>query len=271
MKTLKTYADGRMPVWQGDIAFLQTATKEVLLSLISELGLGKTNFIITGCQITQANGTVAMTAGWVYLKGDILPVQALSQSFSGTPLIKLTKVERFEGQKTFNVNNTAVTRDVYQNDYVQGTVLPTSTSETYDFAIRQGAWTLAERLQKGINDESGWIECGYGYGVVSYKRCGRMVQLKGNAFNDAIGGTFTNATVATNLPIPAAGESLFSQQEDGTSVIKIDANGNLIITSSTSRVWFNHIVYLAETNYVNTNDWHMSSTGGGTGGGGNES
>lgn len=266
MKNLTTYATGRMPIWQRDFAYMQEAPKEVLLALINELGLGKTNFLISGCTITISGGSVSMTTGWAYFEGDILPVRAIESTiFSGTPLVKLTKVEHYEGQKAFDVGGSAVNRDAYQNDYLKGTLLPITTAENYTFGIRQGAWTLAQRLQKNVSlPESNFTETQGIYGqTIFYKKCGKFVQLKGQAFNDAIGSTFTNVTVAINLPVPAAGETIFPAQEASTSMLKIDANGNLIVSSSSNRVKFNHVVYLCETSYSDSSDGHESNQSGG--------
>lgn len=270
MKQLKTYPNGRMPLWQGDLAFIQEAPKEVLLALINELGLGSTDFIITGCRITYERGSASMTAGWAFFEGEILPVAAITATeCNRTPRVSFAKVNHWDGvQKTFDVNGEAVPRNVYQNDFLQGSITPFDPAENVNFGIREEAWTLAERLRHNIAlEDSGWV----GDGEVQYRKIGNMVQLKGTVFNDAQGG-FNNATVASRLPIPAAELTYFPTVEVGTTMLKIDNSGNLIITSSNNRVRFNHIVYMCNTAPI-AGDGHLSSnvgTGGDTPGGGND-
>ncbi|MDD4141600.1 MAG: hypothetical protein PHR20_02240 [Bacteroidales bacterium] len=256
-----------MPIWQKDLNFIQNAPKEILLALIAELGLDVDDFIITGCQITIADGTIAMTSGLAYYNGEILPVQAMTATaYTGTPRIKLDKVTNYnsEGARNFVANNssTIARADVWQDDYLIGAVITSSYASTYRLAITEGAWTLVERIQKRVLQESNWVEVqntSTHVGRIKYKRVGKLVQVKGSASNDATGTGLGSINIASALPIPASGATRFPAIESGTTSIIITATGAMNVITTSDTVVLNHIIYMSEFAYDGSNDGHYST------------
>ena len=249
MKTLQTYLnEGRMPLWQTDFNFLQESHREVLLAIINEMGMGKDNFIITGCSITLENGFVSMTSGWAYYRGEIIPVRALSAtSYTGSnPIIYLTKTSNYDtdGDKGFvNSENSISIQHTYIDNYLAPAVATSQT--TYYLDVQQGFWTLTDRLRHNVElAETDWIQSSV-YEVY-YKRVGRVVYLRGYVFNDALTG-FNNDEVA-DVPIPDQGTLYFPGHFD-TETIQVSSTGKLIVTALNNRVRIDHISYITQIVY----------------------
>jgi len=268
MKKININSIGRMPFIQKDIEFLMSDPRELFPAMVKELGLGqKQYFVISGCRITVTANRLTMTPGWAYHNGEVLPVRGLTNvdvsSITGTRYVVLTKTTYYDpnGARSFKKpDQTTVNKtDVWQDDYLSPTV--TNAASASGFCIEQGAWTLAERLRKGIADDSGWILTGDIY----YRRVGRTVFLKGHHHDDGLVG-YTNHLIAS-VPAPAEGESYFPPTAANVSMVKIDSSGNLTVSGSAgAHYYFNHIVYMTDSVYTDTDDKTYNIVGGGGGG-----
>lgn len=75
MKEFITH-EGRLPIWQDDINFLQDSKNEDVRALWKTL-FGDRNMILEGCKVTEDEdlGTLTCSAGYVYLGGEVYKVE----------------------------------------------------------------------------------------------------------------------------------------------------------------------------------------------------
>lgn len=265
MKKLNINSIGRMPLMQKDLEWMTQDLTSVLQDVIHEIGLDTNYFIITGCQISIEGDSLSMTPGWAYYDGEILPVRGLENvdvsSILGDKYVKLVRTEydNPDGARRFRKadETDVVVDDVWQDDYLNPVV--TGTSAVSGFFIRQNPWTLADRLRKGINDDSGWIQSG----VVSYRKVGNMVFLNGTYFDDAVG--YEDHTLAM-VPSPSV-ECVFPCVGSGVTSVRISRSGNLLVSGSVgARYSFSHIVYVCDSKYARQDSNTYSTFEGGGGG-----
>ena len=247
----------RTPIWTDDMRFLQGGISEVFAAILEGLSLGETDFIISGCKITDNGSKVSMTAGWCYYNGEVLPVRALpATSYTGSsPKIKFTKVTNFDpaGQREVKLSETTGVSQVFRNDYLAPSLV--TGSAHYQLAISKGAWDLSERIANSVKAvDSGTLSPNdlTGSGI-RYRMIGGMVQLYGHIRQDAVGAGW-NAVVASGLPRPAL--PVYLPNDSG--YIEVRTNGELFVRSKNDTVYLNHIVYLASPVY-DTADGHYST------------
>ena len=225
MKRLNTNNAGRMPLWQADLDWLQQAYTEPIEVLIKELKIDSRHWTpVTGCKVTKTDQTIAMSAGWFWWDGELLPVRELkavgTNSFTN-PVVHLEKVafSNPDGARNFiHADLTPVTvTDVWQDDYLQPTIVERSATFTTGVHILPGSQTLVDQLKIRIaGNESEWRSSELG--AISFKRIGRMVVLKG-----ATPGTYMGTPPAIPLdggfPEPLGGKaSLFTIGSDEVEV-----------------------------------------------------
>ena len=149
MKRLKSFTQSLMPLWQKDFDFMQDGVKEALEAICQPLGLGRTNFIISGCAITETSTTLAMASGWAWFGGEVLPVRAMEATAKLNDLsyVKLTRVTNYNqgGTRDVTTSGTSASQDVWQDDYLQ----PSPMSLT-DQLSADNTWTgLAVKKASG--------------------------------------------------------------------------------------------------------------------------
>ena len=284
MKTLNTHSSeaGRMPLWTKDFDFLQDSYKEVLIALIKDFGLGKSNFIISGCKITHSGSLLDMEAGWAYFCGEILPVHALHTTTNlADPIIYFTKIDYInpEGLRNYVMSdNSTVARNTYSDPYLNPQVA--DNQSTYYLGIKEGFCTLAERLRKGISlMESEWTAASSAGYNIYYKQVGKMVFLKGYAYSQV---SLNAVYVADQLPRPAVSGEFYpfvgiNNDEDG---VELPTSVQLVDDGIHGKIWaegtnltllrVGHIMYLAAEPYRESDSTTLQNTIGGSQGG-NES
>jgi hypothetical protein len=255
MKELNINNTGRMPLWQKDLDWMQKGYTEPLMALVSELGLSKDYFIITGCSpYRPSQSKLAMNAGWFWYGGKILPVRPLpatSVNQYTNPMVKLSLVHYSDpngarafihaDQTTGNVEN------VWQDDYLAPTVVERSKVVQHGVLIGVGAWTLRDILMHHTaENESDWISGRSG--DLEFKRIGRMVVLRGIATD-----VKTNfQPVDEGFPIPLAGRATLQvPNAPGDFNIYINSNGELVCqsTGGQGEPTLTGLMYMAETPY----------------------
>lgn len=86
---------GEMPVWLGDIDFMNDAVRDSLIGLAKAItGQDDPTCIISGCEVSSSG----VTAGLVMLSGEILPVEA---STIVSPYYYLEIESTYSGDRTF--------------------------------------------------------------------------------------------------------------------------------------------------------------------------
>lgn len=86
---------GEMPIWLGDIDYMNEAVRESLLSLVKMItGQEEPTCIISGCDVT----TAGVSAGVVCLSGEIMP---LEESNVVSPSYHLEINSSYQGERTF--------------------------------------------------------------------------------------------------------------------------------------------------------------------------
>lgn len=86
---------GEMPVWLGDIDFMNEAVRDSLIGLAKAItGQDDPTCIISGCEVSSTG----VTAGLVMLSGEILPVEA---STIVSPSYHLEINSTYSGDRTF--------------------------------------------------------------------------------------------------------------------------------------------------------------------------
>ncbi len=263
MKKLNIYPNSRMPLWWRDLEYMSDGFSEVFEAVLKGLSLDKTDFVISGCEITKTATKVSMSAGWCYYDGEILPVMSmLPTSYRGIPKIKFTKTTNHNdaGDRIITLSGTTSTAHVHSDDYLTPSLV--SGDEDYHLAIGPGAWNLGERIVNATKMvDSGMIEAtviNAGLGSVRYRQVGGVVQLFGELFNDAQSGF--NGAVVQGLPQPAAGLvfPLNSGAGDSSGSIQIATDGTMSISTQSNRVHLGHVVYLA-TPVSDIDDKHYST------------
>lgn len=265
MKTLNTNKAGRMPLWQDDLNWMQASYKEAIEAIVGELGLAKDYFIISGCSPYNPGNNqkfIAMNAGWFWYGGEILPVRALSStditSYTN-PMVRLTRVSYTnpDGARNFikpDLTTQAVS-NVWQDDYLQPSIVECSAvggnTPVFTSGVRLGigAWTLSDIIAHNKQDnESDWISSEEGY--AQYKRIGRIVILKGEAY-------LNNGLSAADggFPVPLGGRAIiraYTGHEDDFG-IEIRSGGELFCYGSFSAdVFLDGMTYIAATPYQET-------------------
>lgn len=256
MKELNTNKIGRMPFWQADLDWLQAAYTEPLVALVSELGLSRDYFIITGCTVTIDGSRMSMSAGWFWYGGRILPVRELlptSVASLANPMVRLTPVQYAnpDGARSFiRADHQSAVRvtDVWIDDYLNPSVVERHAHYTSGVRIGKEAWTLRDILGRNRQEcESDWIPTATG--SLYYKRLGRMVVLRG--VPDGFGPDMYTP-VDSGLPAPLGGWAVLTIANDpGDLNIRIDGQGKLYCTGSTQgEPLLTGMTYLAETTYI---------------------
>lgn len=215
MKKLNTNNTGRMPFWQADLDWIQQAYTRPIEDIIKELGMlnastPRSFFPVTGCRVSLNNGNISMTEGWFWWDGELLPVRALEiTSTSGftTPVVLLSLVSYNDSSGSRNFiqadQSNELVEDVWQDDYIEPSVVEGSGEQQTGIIILPGALTLYQLIKRRSEDsESDWITIsGLSYPEsIQYKKIGRMVILSGRVFLK------TDTTpVTTGLPAPLGG------------------------------------------------------------------
>ncbi len=261
MKRLNTNNAGRMPLWQADLNWLQQAYTEPIEALLNELGMYNDYFIITGCNvriIDDGHPVIIMTPGWFYWNGQILPVRELQKTDVGNlldPVVRLTLVSHSnpDGARNFiHADLTTVTvTDVWQDDYLQPTVVERSATFNSGVRIGEGAWRLRDILMRHIGScESEWCETSNQY--IQYKRVGKYVTIKGVFF-------LMSAPV-TGLPRPETYPLfIWMNPSDANHTMLINQNGELVYNNPNDNTIplsfafgvLNGFTYLAKNAYIN--------------------
>lgn len=264
MKTLNTNKAGRMPLWQDDLNWMQASYKEAIEAIVGELGLAKDYFIISGCSPYNPGNNqkfIAMNAGWFWYGGEILPVRALSStditSYTN-PMVRLTRVSYTnpDGARSFikpDLTTQAVS-NVWQDDYLQPSIVECSAvggnTPVFTSGVRLGigAWTLSDIIAHNKQDnESDWISSEEGY--AQYKRIGRIVILKGEAY---INGS---SVADEGFPAPLGGRAIIrtnTGHEDDFGIV-INSTGQLFCSGSFSAdIFLDGMTYIAATPYQET-------------------
>lgn len=109
-----TFSGGEPDINWDDNNRDENANRDALFGIMDAFKIGTNeNFIISGCVATLDTGVdVDVTAGYIFLNGEILEVEAQTVVDGGTvDLYKYTKVTTYDvnGDKTFNDNNSRQT------------------------------------------------------------------------------------------------------------------------------------------------------------------
>ncbi len=284
MKRLKTFEGSLMPLWQKDFDFMQDGVKEALGIICQQLGLGRDNFIISGCAITETNTTLAMASGWAWFDGEVLPVRAMEATAkqNGISYVKLTRVTSYNqgGTRDVTTSGTSATQDAWQDDYLQPSpctqadVLATTTPA---LAVRSGFWTLADRLQKAYTSEDSGIgqlalnNNGNRGAITSaiYRKIGASAMIVVNLdadFPPNIEGPGYSDYTLTGAPTPAIGFEV--QQENVTATLSSQGTLTLRLYESTNKASCVMLSYVSPS--ATSGDGHLVAAqgqGGGSGGG----
>lgn len=258
MKRLKTYKNGRMPLWQKDFDWLQDSYTEIISGIVAALELQDEYFIIDGCKITtELNDTgrsqIKVDSGLIYYNGEILRLQAGSfdnpdPGKDTTIYVEVNTVYDPAGDKQYimseGVSDTDIKR-TYEERVLIARVMEPNISYPKVFWFKPGAWTLAQRIKKHICDESKWNTTDTNINALFYKQIGKIVYLRGRVFNDAMGG---HDGVYGKVPKPEGGHAL-----QLTSEVKVNGNGDLVITSGNPRVYVDGLSYVADNLYIDNN------------------
>lgn len=252
MKKLNINNAGRMPLWQKDLEFIQKGYTEPLEALIGELGMSKEYFIITGCSPYKPdNSHIAMGRGWFYYGGRILPVRPLPPtsiaSFTN-PMVRLVPVTYSDPAGARNFihadQTTESVSDVWQDDYLQPTVVERSMGFVGGVRLGVGAWTLRDILAN--SHESPWMSGTSG--SLQFKRIDRMVLLKGWAANVSP----NPVAVDDGFPVPLGGMAMLRTNAGSEDfLIYINGQGELICQSigGDGEPTLTGMMYMSETPY----------------------
>ena len=215
MKKLNTNNTGRMPLWQADLEWIQQAYTGPIEAIIKELGMlsasySRPFFPVTGCRVSINNGNISMSEGWFWWDGELLPVRALeATSTTGftNPAVHLSRVSYNDPNGLRNFiqadQSTELVEDVWQDDYIEPSVVERWEDHQPGITILPGAWTLYEFIKRRNEVfESEWITLS---GLnnpenMSFKQIGRTVVLRGRVFLKTDG-----TPVVTGLPVPLVG------------------------------------------------------------------
>lgn len=100
-----TFAGGEPNVTFDDIMRQQYGNTAAIDGLVKDLGLGITNFVISGVEVgTVSGGVVPISAGWVMIGGEVVQVDAQEvPELTAGNKYKVEKVTTYEagGNKTF--------------------------------------------------------------------------------------------------------------------------------------------------------------------------
>ena len=282
MKKLNTNNAGRMPLWQADLDWMQQSYTEIIHDLVKELAnTGAYMFPVSGCKVTvnETNNTVAMTGGWFWWDGELLPVRPLPATSSiglTVPAVHLTRVSYTPeaGARNFigpDLAPVAVT-DTWQDDYLQPEACERNASFDSGVTLLPGAWTIYDRIQlANASVETDWTQIS---GLaepqsLSYKRIGRTIVIRGCVF------LRNNATpAATGLPAPLGGTAYLGPCQkgyfipqyhpvpqilplDGELYAYVDGNGGLVVqqidfdaNESSRLVYLSGLTYIAADAYA---------------------
>jgi hypothetical protein len=113
-----TFSGGEPVIKFDDLDRNNEANRKALFAMMAAFGIDTNeNFIISGCVATITPSTeVSVTAGHIFLNGEVLEVEAQTVANGGTnDLYKYTKVTTYDsnGTKTFN---DAVVRETWQKN-----------------------------------------------------------------------------------------------------------------------------------------------------------
>lgn len=253
MKKINTNNSGRMPLWQADLDWLQQAYSEPINALVAELGLGNDYFAIAGCSPYRPDHShIAMNRGWFWWGNQALPVRPLPSTpvnAFADPVVRLVRVTNAnpQGARPFVLPDltTVQVDNVWQDDYLQPSVVERSAAFTSGVRLGVGAWTLSDIIaHRHTDDESEWTPASNG--DLEYKRIGRLVVLKGVADADYA----ANQPVATGLPAPLSGTVQIAVPYCPEIPCSINGRGELyLISDQGDEPSFNGIMYLATTAY----------------------
>lgn len=232
MKKLNINNAGRMPLWQADLDWMQQSYTEAIANLFEVLGTDTPYFVVTGCQVTHADGGISITEGLIWWDGELLPVRPFSSDETPSPWLRLTRVTNnpTAGARNFIGSDLApvAVADTWQDDYIQPELLThySPTDEGEGVYIRPGALTLREIMARRIaGAESGWqnTQSEISTDDVQFKRIGQMVVLKGDvSVRDG-----SAMPMVEGLPVPLTPTFLvYSELEHGITV-SVNAQGKL--------------------------------------------
>lgn len=250
----------KTPLWTNDLKYLYGGISEAFGSILKGLGLEQSDFIISGCKITDDGSKLSMSAGWCYYDGEILPVRAMPATlYSGNPKIKLTKTTNYDpaGSRIISIANAIGTVQLYKDDYLHPSLIEGQIQGTYRLAISKGAWDLGERIVNASKIVDSGVVNVENVGNIRYRMIGGVVQLYGNIRQDAIGSGW-HGVVATGLPQPAVSLTLPFSPANTSERIVVDTDGSLSVYTKADMVCFDHVTYLATPVY-NSSDGHYST------------
>lgn len=257
MKKLNITEGSLMPFWMKDLDYMQQGFAEAIGSVIEGLGLGGKDMLISGCDVKYSNGKVSMTTGWCYYEGEILKVDAMAETScnDSMPRVRLDKKRRSDSSGTRQIvcSGETLMSDVYEEWYLEPSLVDDSDLIGYRLAIGEGAWRLGERIMHMSKVlDSGLVKIDtYNYtGRAEYRMIGGVVQLYGYVRNGALGIPINGLIIAENMPRPATNVKFAD--------FTIDTIGQMTGTSDQDTIFFDGLMYLAMPEYANE-DSHYST------------
>lgn len=108
MNELKTNINGKFPFVLNDIRFFDDIYRSAINSLLEALAVKSGDVIVSGCRITTLGNTGTLSAGSIWLNGELLivPEQTFSYIAGHNYFLKLKEYYLQEGRKTFGDNTT---------------------------------------------------------------------------------------------------------------------------------------------------------------------
>lgn len=256
MKKLNITEDSLMPFWMKDLDYMQQGFAEAIGSVIEGLGLGDKDMLISGCDVKYSNGKVSMTTGWCYYEGEILKVDAMAETTCSVtkPLVRLEKKRRSDssGNRQIVCSGETLMSDVYEEWYLEPSLVDDRDLIGYRLAIGEGAWRLGERIMhmsKAMDSGLKKIVVDHYIGRAEYRMIGGVVQLYGYVTNDVI-GQGVNGLIARNMPRPAKSIKFAD--------FAIDTMGQMTGISSSDTINLDCLMYLATPEYP-SDDGHYSN------------
>jgi hypothetical protein len=241
MKKLKVI-DGGMPLKIDDLDLIQDACFDAVQAILQSLLPGTNSFILTGCESSIGGGNISITAGVIYVDGEIYYVPSAIFTYDAGKQLYLEENFSTSENRTFHDTSTNDVWDIRVYAFGYDTEVPEGAiGLSTMFTLRT---LLDSEITSGISgnaDLTGFYTLSYLTGFTKATSW-NGIRLEGNSFNGyMLLGAFTataSAGKVATLPVGMrpTGDlvGFFFTNAVAPGILKIKSNGDIYVSGAST-------------------------------------
>lgn len=259
-----------MPLKLDDFDLLQDAYFEAVQSILQSLLPGSTSFILTGCETSINGANITISAGVIYVDGEIYYIPEATYTYDAGKIIYVETNFTTSSNRTFHDTTTHDVWDIRVYKYGYSTEVPEGAIRlSWLFSLR----TLLDSEIASSMSTNADLE---GFSLLPYlanfsaATAYTGICLEGNNFNGyMLLGAFTASVSSGKLAVLPVGMrptgdivGFFFNGTTSPGILKIKANGYIYVSGASTSTT-NYISFQFMMRFENTVAYSLPISGGG--------